>query len=136
AVLNGAPVQTYDVDIVYSRSPENIRYLLEALESLDAVFRIQPERRLRPNASHLSGSGHLNLVTCNGPLDLLATVGRSLTYEDLLAHCSKMDIGGGIQINVLNLETLIEMKEQLAGDKDLAVLPILRQTLKEAKKKG
>ncbi|MGH9624331.1 MAG: DUF6036 family nucleotidyltransferase, partial [Bryobacteraceae bacterium] len=42
AVLNGAPVQTYDVDIVYSRSPENIRYLLEALESLDAVFRIQP----------------------------------------------------------------------------------------------
>lgn len=136
AVLNGAPVQTYDVDIVYSRNPENIEYLLKALESLDAVFRIQPERRLKPDASHLSGSGHLNLLTRYGPLDLLAAVGRNLTYEDLLVHCSTMSIGDSVSINVLNLETLIELKEQLAGDKDLATLPILRQTLRESKRKG
>lgn len=136
AVLNGAPVQTYDVDIVYSRNPENIEYLLKALESLDAVFRIQPERRLKPDASHLSGGCHLNLLTRYGPLNLLAAVGRNLTYEDLLAHCSTMSIGDSVSINVLNLETLIEMKEQLAGDKDLAVLPILRQTLKESKRNG
>ncbi len=135
AVLNGAPVQTYDVDLVYLRSPENIEHLLEVLASLDAVFRIQPERRLKPTASHLSGSGHLNLLTRNGPLDLLATIGKNLTYDDLLAHCSEMDIGDGIRIKVLDLEILIEIKEQLAGDKDLAVLPILRQTLRELRKK-
>lgn len=136
AVLNGAPVQTYDLDIVYSRNPENIEYLLKALESLDAAFRIQPERRLKPNASHLSGSGPLNLLTRYGPLDLLATVGRNLTYEDLLPHCSTINVGAGVRIKILNLETLIELKEQLAGDKDLATLPILRQTLKESKRKG
>jgi hypothetical protein len=134
AVLRGAPIQTYDVDIVYARNPENIRRLLGVLASLDAIFRIQPERRLRPTASHLSGSGHLNLITVQGPLDVLATIGTNLGFEDLIPHSSKMDVGGGIEIKVLDLETLIEIKEQLAGDKDVAVLPILRKTLKESRK--
>ncbi len=136
AVLNGAPIHTFDIDVVYSRTPENIRRLLSVLESLDAVFRMQPERRLRPTASHLSGSGHLNLLTRGGPLDLLAIVGQSLTYDDLLPHSIKMNIGQGLRIKVLDLETLIAMKEALAGDKDLAVLPILRQTLNEWKKRN
>lgn len=136
AVLNGAPVQTYDLDIVYSRSTENIKRLLEVLASLDAIFRIQPDRHLRPTASHLSGSGHLNLLTRYGPLDLLATIGTNLTYEQLLSHCSEMGIGEEARVKVLDLETLIELKEQLATEKDLAVLPILRQTLKESKRRG
>lgn len=135
AALNGAPVQTYDVDLVYSRNPDNIQRLLSVLESLDTVFRLQPERRLRPTASHLAASGHLNLLTRSGPLDLLATIGKNLGYEDLLPHSSEMDIGAGIRIRVLNLEMLIALKEQLANEKDIAVLPILRQTLKESKKK-
>jgi len=136
AVLNGAPIQTYDIDLVYSRNPENIKRLLKVLASLDAVFRMQPQRRLRPNASHLAGNGHLNLLTRGGPLDLLATIGRNLAYEDLLSHSLEMDIGEGIRIPVLDLETLIALKEELGGDKDIAVLPILRQTLKELKKQS
>lgn len=75
AVLQGAPVQTYDIDIVYSRRSENVDRVLEVLHSIDAVFRIQPERRIRPSKTHLQGSGHLNLITRFGPLDLLASVG-------------------------------------------------------------
>ena len=134
AVLNGAPIQTYDVDIVYARNSENIGRLIEVLGSLDAVFRIQPERKLRPNQSHLSGGGHLNLLTRSGPLDLLGAIGRNLGYEDLLLHSSKMDVGDGLRIQVLDLGTLIEIKEQLGGEKDIAVLPVLRQTLKELKR--
>ena len=136
AVLNGAPVQTFDIDLVYSTSPENIERLLSVLASLDAVFRIQPERRLKPTASHLSGKGHLNLLTSSGPLDLLGSVGRNLAYEDLLSHCLDMNIGEGLRVKVLDLETLISIKEELGSDKDIAVLPILRQTLQEAKKRG
>jgi hypothetical protein len=135
AVLNGAPVQTYDVDLVYSRHPENIERLLRVLESLDAVFRIQPERRLKPTLSHLAGSGHLNLLTVYGPLDLLSTIDPNLTYEDLLSWSSKKKIAQETQIDVLDLEMLIKLKEHLAGEKDLAVLPILRQTLKELRKR-
>jgi hypothetical protein len=135
AVLNGAPIQTYDVDLVYSRTAENIGRLLLVLASIDAAFRIQPSRRLKPTASHLSGSGHLNLTTRYGPLDLLATIGENLAYEDLLPNSSPMNVAPEVQISVLHLEMLIRIKEQLRGEKDLAVLPILRQTLKESSKK-
>jgi predicted nucleotidyltransferase len=134
-VLNGAPINTFDVDIVHSRTPENIARLLPVLESLDAVFRIQPERKLRPDASHLAGPGHLNLLTRHGPLDLLGMIGSGLSYQDLLPHSAVLNIGDGIRIRVLDLEKLIAIKEELAGDKDRAVLPILRQTLNERRKK-
>ncbi len=131
AVLNGAPVQTYDVDIVFSRHPENVGRLLRWLESVDAIFRLQPERRLRPNESHLSRGRHLNLITEYGPVDLLATVGEDLGFEELLPNSIEMAIGEGKRIRVLNLATIIALKEALGGEKDLAVLPILRRTLQE-----
>jgi predicted nucleotidyltransferase len=136
AVLNGAPVQTYDVDLVYSRDQANVDRLLNFLQEIDAIFRIQPERRLRPTGSHLTAGGHLNLLTRFGPVDLLASIGQNLGYSDLLPHSSEMDIGEEIRVRVLNLETLISIKEQLASEKDVAVLPILCQTLREMKKKS
>jgi hypothetical protein len=135
AVLQGAPVQSYDVDIVHSRDAANISRLLHQIESIDAIFRIQPDRRLRPGVSHLVGSGHLNLITRYGPLDVLGTIGRDLRYEDLLPHSTEMDIGEDIRIRVLNLEKLIAIKEELGGEKDRAQLPILRRTLEEKSKK-
>ena len=60
AVVNGAPVDTFDVDVVHSRDPTNIDRLLPVLEALG----------LTPNASHLASGGHLNLITRYGPLDL------------------------------------------------------------------
>jgi predicted nucleotidyltransferase len=136
AVLNGAPVNTFDVDIVHSREASNIARLLAVLEDLDAIYRIQPERRLRPTPSHLASSGHQNLITRYGPLDLLGSIGRDLGYQDLVPHSVEMDIGEGIRVRVLDLETLIAIKEELAGEKDVAVLPILRRTLEERRRTG
>jgi hypothetical protein len=136
AVLRGAPVQTYHVDIVHARNDGNVERLLNVLGSLDAIFRIQPQRPLRPNASHLAGSGHLNLITREGPLDLLATIGNGLGFEDLLPESSEMNIGGGMKVRVLSLDAIIRLKEQLSGEKDIASLPVLRRTLEESKKKS
>src|SRR5258708_33554884 len=83
AVLNGAPIQTYDVDLVYSREQPNVDRLLNFLQEIDAIFRIQPERRLRPAGSHLAAGGHLNLLTRYRPGDLLATIGPNLGLSDL-----------------------------------------------------
>jgi hypothetical protein len=135
AVLNGAPAQTYDVDIVHSREPANVERLAKALESLDAIFRIQPERRIRPAPSHLAGAGHLNLITKFGPLDLLGTIGRDLDYRALLPHSSEKIVAEGVTIRVLNLETLIAIKEDLGGEKDRAMLPLLRRTLRMSDEK-
>ena len=135
AVLNGAPVNTFDLDIVHSRTAENIARLLSVIQGMDAIYRMQPSRRLRPNASHLSSPGHHNLLTTFGPLDVLGTVGRGMGYEDLLPHSLEMEIGGGARVRVLDLQTIVALKEQLGGEKDLAVLPVPRRTL-ELKRKG
>jgi hypothetical protein len=129
AVLQGAPIQTYDVDVVYSIAPSNLDRLLSFFESVDAIFRIQPTKRLIPNVSHLGAAGHLNLLTRFGPLDLLGTIGRQLKFEDLLLHCTEMQLFVGQSIRILDLETIIAIKEQVAWEKDLAVLPVLRRTL-------
>ena len=136
AVLNGAPVDTFDVDIVHSREPANIERLLKVLEELDAVYRMRPERRLRPNASHLASTGHSNLLTRYGPLDVLGSIGRDLGYAELVARSAELEIGAGHRIRVLDLETLIAVKEELGGEKDRAALPILRRTLEERQKKS
>lgn len=134
AVLNGAPVNTFDIDVVHSRDPANVERVRAVLDQLDAVFRMQPERRLKPNASHLASSGHLNLITRYGPLDLLGTIGRDLGYEELLPHSAELEIGDELRVRVLDLETLIAIKEELGGDKDRAMLPILRRTLEEKRR--
>jgi hypothetical protein len=105
------------------------------LNSSDAIFRIQPDRRLRPNETQLQGSGHLNLITRFGPLDLLAILGDGLAYDELLPHSRLMRITEGIQIQVLELEEIIAIKEKLGSEKDTAVLPLLRQTARELKKR-
>jgi len=102
---------------------------------MDAVFRAQPDRRIRPDPNHLSGPGHLNLITRYGPMDVLSSIGRDLTYEKLLPVSSEMDIGAGIRVHVLNLETIIAVKESIDGEKDRLALPVLRRTLREKKDK-
>ena len=131
AVLHGAPVTTFDLDVVHARDRENIARLLSALDELDAVYRIQPERRLRPAESHLASPGHQLLLTKFGPLDVLGMIGKSRTWEDLRAYTQTMEIEPDMVVRVLNLEMLIAVKEELGFPKDIAVLPVLRQALKE-----
>jgi hypothetical protein len=135
AVLNGAPINTFDLDIVPARGPENIEKLLRVLDAIDAVYRMQPDRRLKPSASHLSSTGH-NLITTCGPLDVLGTIGHRLGDEDLPPHSAEMEIGGGVRVRVLNLAKLISLKEELSGAKDLAALPVLRRTLEQKQRGG
>lgn len=133
AVLNGAAINTLDVDLVHARTAENVLRILPVLEKIDAVFRAQPDRRLRPDASHLRGSAYLNLVTSLGQPDLSGTIGSGLAYEDLLPLTTEMAVSAVTRVRVLNLETLIALKEQLNGDKDRIVLPFLRQVLEMKK---
>jgi predicted nucleotidyltransferase len=135
ATLNGVPVTTFDVDVVHARAPENVDRLLPVLEALDAIYRIQPERRLRPSRPALLSKGHQNLLTRYGPLDLLGEVGDGLGYEELLPRSREILIAENVRVRILNLETLIEVKEQLNGEKDRAMLPILRRALEENKRK-
>jgi hypothetical protein len=54
AVLHGAPMTTFDLDVVHSRSTDNLKRLLSALHTLDAYYRDRPGQRLQPKLSHLA----------------------------------------------------------------------------------
>jgi hypothetical protein len=134
AVLQGAPLGTVDIDIVHSTDPQNVDKLLRALDSLDAYYRMHPERRLRPQASHLASQGHQLLQTAFCYFDVLGHVGRGRAYVDLLDHTVEVDLGDGLKIRVLDLETHIAVKEEVGGEKDIAALPVLRRTLAEKRR--
>ncbi len=131
AVLHGAPVSTFDIDLVHARSGENVSKLLRALEALDARFRDPAGRSLKPKESHLESPGHQLLITSAGPLDMLGEIGDGMGFDELLPNTSFIDVGSGLRVRILDLKTLIETKEAVGHEKDLAVLPILKRTLEE-----
>ena len=129
-VLRGAPLGTIDLDIVHRRGTDNVARLLVVLESIEALYRRDP-RRLRPQESHLVGPGHQLLTTKYGDLDCLGAVGDGQTYEELLGRAPEVELEVGVLVRVIDLPTLIELKEKAGRPKDLAVLPVLRATLAE-----
>lgn len=131
ALLHGAPFATFDLDIVHSRNRENVARLLSALQDLEAYYRAQPDKRIRPSESHLSSAGHQLLMTRFGPLDVLGLIGEGQDYADLAPHAVEVQVGEGLTVRILDLETLIRTKQETAGEKDLAVLAILRRVVQE-----
>ena len=133
AVLAGAPLNTFDIDVVHCREAANVARLQGALNDLCAIYRFQPERKLVPSASHLISAGHQLLMTKFGPLDVLGTIGKSRSYVDLVPGSVSVELEPGMTIQILGLETQIRVKEEVGAPKDLAVLPLLRRTLSEAR---
>ncbi|HEA68095.1 MAG TPA: hypothetical protein ENI07_14920, partial [Desulfobacterales bacterium] len=70
AVLHGAPITTFDLDLVHSRTPENLNCLLNALIDLKAYYRGH-SKRIQPDVKSLASPGHHLLITRFGPLDFL-----------------------------------------------------------------
>jgi predicted nucleotidyltransferase len=126
AVLNGAPVTTFDLDIVHSREPDNLDRLVEALTELDARYRYQT-RDLVPQRSHLESEGHQLLMTRAGPLDVLGSIDEGSSYRDLLSSSHTVEIEGRTY-RVLDLDALIDIKIRAGRDKDRVMLGVLRQT--------
>lgn len=135
AVLQGAPIATFDLDVVHSREPANIGRLIEALKELGAYYRGQGTRKIEPDRSLLASPGHQLLLTTHGPLDLLGTIGKGRGYDTLLGAAHEVVVGP-VRVRVLGLPALIESKVEAGREKDKAVLSILRRTLEELQKKG
>lgn len=135
ASLQGAPLVTFDLDVVHRRTAENVARLITALAGLDARYRDPAGRRLVPDAGALAGVGHHLLLTKAGPLDVLGAIEGGRGFEELAPRAISLEIAPDLQVEVLGLEALIELKSEGLRDKDRAVLPILRSTLAESKRR-
>jgi len=133
AVLAGAPISTFDLDVVHARDPANVDRLLDALTELDARYRDPGGRIRRPTADALAGPGHHLLMTTCGPVDVLGRIGAGQDHSDLVPDSVALQVGDCI-VRVLGLPALIRTKAEAGRDKDRAVLAILRHTLEQAQK--
>jgi hypothetical protein len=132
AVIQGAPVTTMDVDIVHSRSPENISKLFVFLKSIGAFYRRLDDRVIEPNREDLAGMGHALFATRLGPLDVLAVIEEGKAYDDLIEHTIEIEFRGHV-LRVLGLKTLIELKKASKNTEDKRRLPVLKETLRQLK---
>lgn len=131
AVFQGAPVSTFDIDIVHRRSGENIDRLLNALRELNAQYRRPDDRTLTPDRDALAGDGHHLLQTDAGPLDVLGTIEDSWSYVDLLEYRVELEFEGN-SVDALSLRKYIDFVEQSDRSDDHAKLAVLRETLEQS----
>lgn len=135
AILEGVPIATFDLDIVYHRTDENDPRLAAALRELNALYKDPAGRRIVPDLTKLATIKFHLLRTDLGPLDVLRRIGNELTYDELFDRSFDYEVGG-LRLRVLDLETIIESKEFADREKDRAVLPILRRTLELKRSSG
>lgn len=132
AWLQGAPVLTVDLDLVFDRDPENVRRLVGALRELEAVYRDPAGRRIEPDENKLgssTGGGHHLFRTSAGDLDVLREA-AGFDYSNLSPSAIEFDIEG-VRARFASLLQVIEMKERAGRPKDVAALPTLRAALED-----
>ena len=135
AVLLGSPLPTFDVDLCYRRTKENLQRLAEALEELHPTLRGAPgDLPFRLDAESLALGANFTFNTDYGPLDLLGWVEPHGTYDELLAGCERIEVGDA-QLLVIGLEDLIAIKRHLGRPKDQVMLVQL-EALKRLREEG
>ena len=128
AVIQGAPVTTFDLDTVVQIGEDNAHRLSLALDELDARYR-EHQSAIRPTKEDILAGGHLLLLTRAGPLDVLGFIGDKNRYEDLVQHSTEVSMTIGT-FRVLDLDELIRQKKISDRPKDRAMLELLEEALR------
>ncbi len=122
AVLLGSPIATFDIDLCYRRTRDNIARLAEALKDLHPTLRgAPPDLPFRLDAESLALGSNFTFETDEGPLDLLGWVEPFGEYDALLPGSEVMDLDG-VKVRVIGLDDLITIKRHIQRPKDQAAL--------------
>jgi len=94
--LMGSSRVTYDVDLCYRRTSDNLGRLATALGTLNLTLRgAPPDLKFRLDAQALAlGQNYTFEVDGEYPLDLLGYLEPIGVYDDLLPHAETVAIGG------------------------------------------
>jgi len=117
--LMGSARVTYDVDLCYRRTPDNLERLAAALGTLNLTLRGAPaDLKFRIDGQALAlGQNYTFEVDGEYALDFLGYLEPLGTYEDLLPHIETLAIGGH-PTKVIGLDDLIRIKRFLGRPKD------------------
>jgi len=108
AIINGSSFMTDDLDVVYSREPENLRRLVQALAPYHPRLRDLPKGLpFVWDQAKLRNGAVFTLDTDLGKIDLLAKVAGVGAFEDAMKG-SVVTEAFGRQLRVLGLKSLIQ----------------------------
>lgn len=132
-IVHGAARATYDVDLVYSRTKENIQRLAEILATYKPSLRDAPQRLPFTWDSKTIRNGlNFTLTTELGDLDLFGEVAGGGSYRDLISHSFEVD-AFGVRFQCVDLPTLIRIKEAAGRTRDYEAVAELRALLDETR---
>ena len=127
---HGSVRLTQDLDVVYSRTADNIQRIVTALLPLAPYLRgAPPGLPFRFDSQTVERGLNFTLSTSLGDLDLLGEVVGGGRYEDLLPDTALLRLFG-FECRCLSLERLIHVKRAAGRPKDLEAIAEL-EALKE-----
>ena len=135
ATIHGSSRLTRDLDIVYRRSPDNLRRLVSALAPHRPYLRAAPPGLpFQWDEKTLQRGLNFTLTTALGDIDLLGEVTGGGGYEALLPHSTVVSVFGADCL-CLNLDMLIHIKRAAGRPRDLEAVAEL-EALREEKGRG
>ena len=118
AAVHGAARATFDLDVVYRRTPDNISRLVLALTPYHPYLRgAPPGLPFRWDAPTILRGLNFTLTTDIGDLDLLGEVIGGGSYEALL-EAAVVIRAFGVECRLLGLDRLIDVKRAAGRPKD------------------
>lgn len=122
ATAHGSARLTQDLDVVYARSAANFAHLSHALAPHHCYLRgAPPGLPFVFDAATLERGLNFTMTSDLGDLDLLGEITGGGDYFALLAHTIEVDLFG-FRCRVLDLETLIRVKQAVGRPKDFEAL--------------
>jgi len=132
AAAHGAARVTLDLDVVYHRTPDNLRRIVAALSPHSPYPRgAPPGLPFRWDDRTVQFGLNFTLATSLGLIDLLGEITGGGTYEQLLPHCVRLDVFG-ISCLCIDLPKLIEVKRAAGRPKDFEAIAEL-ETIRDEK---
>lgn len=130
-IVHGAARATFDVDVVYCRSEENLSKLACALEPYHPYLRgAPPGLPFRFDANTIRAGLNFTLSTDLGAIDLLGEVAGGGSFEVLLSETDELELFGKT-LRCVTLEKLIHLKRAAGRPKDLEAIAELQALLEE-----
>lgn len=118
ATVHGAARLTEDLDVVYSRTDDNLTRLARCLAGHTPYLRgAPPGLPFRWDEETLKRGLNFTLTTDLGALDLLGEIAGDGTYDSLLPD-TRIVRSFGIEFRCLNLARLIQVKRAAGRPKD------------------
>ncbi len=135
ATVHGSARLTSDLDVVYERSPENLRRVVDALTPLQPYLRgAPPGLPFRFDAETLRRGLNFTLTTTAGPFDLLGDLTGIGDYYAVYEQSEDVPLFGR-SYRCINLDALIISKRAAGRTKDfeaVAELEMIRQERQRA----